>query len=312
MAYISALDDEEKDPQRPGLAAPAAGAPASAPQQPVNASRFVGFGRYLAANRDNAQHDADRVSQGLDTKGASAQQALDTAQQQFQTATNQPLAATAADRADATYTGPSALSGVQGWGAAQQHANEAQDAAGMTGTAGGVGALMGYGSELGQWGGKARLGSALTGNVGAEQFSKARERYGRLSDTLNRANGESVGQADAARQRVAASAQDARGQLQREAADKAARDAADAEMAKYRDMSFFDWTGGLGLGFGGPGMSTAPGLGSSVHLKEQTWAQMTPDERKALYETAQAGKSDSWARGETERYAKALTQKYGG
>lgn len=228
MAYISALtDDDERKPApgAPGMApigepAPVAGA------QPA-ASRFVGFGRYLAANRDAARGMVDRVAKGIEDKGAAVQQGLASAQQQMQQAAAPPTAYVDADQRagdapmahdadqwaalNAQYTGPNSLSGTDGWDATQSNALAAQDEANATQSEGGLGALTG-----GQTSGGRRLNSALLGAAGAERFAGLRERFGKLTDGLSAANTASMAQADAARSRIAAGAAGAQAQMDAE------------------------------------------------------------------------------------------------
>lgn len=241
MAYISALDEEEDRPAQ--AAAPGAGS-ATPAQAAAPASRFVEFGRYLAANRDAAQASANRVAQGIEDKGNAVQTGLAGAQQQFNAATSQPLqSATTEELANETYTGPNSLADTSGWSGLQSQVADAQDAAQATQTPGGVGALTGGQSEGGR-----RFNAALVGNVGAERFGQLRERFGRMADGLSAANAASVAQANTARAQVDSAASGARSRLDAQAAQqKADRDWYDRLTSGYsplpgdKDEDFNDW-----------------------------------------------------------------------
>lgn len=224
MAYISAFDDDEegKPAALTGVAPLAAGsAPGPVAQQQPQQSRFVNFSRFLDANRGAAQATADKISGDINKQGQQVSSDLSNAQQQFgQAVQNGSNAATG-------YTGPKALSDNAQWQQMQDNARKTQDAAAATASSGGIGALLQEQNRGAYSGGNRRLDSALTGHVGADDFAKARERYGKMSDALNSANAASVQTADAARSATDA----AKGQYDAEQAANAEREAAAKQAA---------------------------------------------------------------------------------
>lgn len=197
MAYISAIDDEEEKqpgaaPQAVGASAPpiAGGtAPAAAPQPA--ASKFVNFSRYLNTSGGGSNSN---IAGDIEKQGQAVQNDLAGAQAQF----NQ--AVTAGRNPVTGYTGPNdlAASGAA-WTGLQDRARAVQDSANATASPGGLGSLLQKQNPGAYSAGSRRLDTALTGYTNADALAQARERYGKLSDTLNQANNASVTTADAAR-----------------------------------------------------------------------------------------------------------------
>lgn len=238
MAYISAQQlDEDDDRQSRGEAALSADAGGLAPAAPPpKGSKFVGFGRYLAANRDAAKAYADRQTSAAQAQGDAAQGALNTAQANFASLAAAPTTAymDADERAgdstpnwdanqyaaaNATYKGADSLAQTPQWQALQAQALQAQD----TASAGPQGSAF---------------DKALLGSAGADQYAALREKYGKLSGALETANTKSAGQAQAGRQATQAAASAAQAQYaQRDAEQQAQKDEAARLRAIAEDES---------------------------------------------------------------------------
>lgn len=195
MAYISALDEEDED--KPAAASPvvaAAGAPGPVAAQPVPAaSRFVNFSQYLNANRGGTQRAAQSITGDIEKQAQGVQNDLTGMQTQFRTDVQTGSNPTTG------YTGPKDLAANGQWTDLQGRARKVEDSAAATASSGGIGAIL-QGQNRGAYGaGNRRLDTALTAHVGADDFAKARERYGKMSDALTQANAASTTAADTAR-----------------------------------------------------------------------------------------------------------------
>ncbi len=348
MAYISAQeqDDEEQRQQVqapvPGMAGAPAQAPQAAPaQQPAAAapkqSRFVGFGRYLSANRDAASATAGPVSGA--TAGAGVQKDLGTATADFGKAVSggtmqapmqyvapvapraAPVAKSAAGApapqqpqasapgyggssdaqltamAGTQYAGPSSMSGSNGWAALTDRARSAQDDVNATATPGGLGALLQRSATTPYSSGARGFDQALVGSAGAGQFADARSKYGRLSESLTAANTASEGVANAGRATTEATAAGAVGEQGRRAGVV-------AEVPAFPDKG--DWR------------SFNAGAGNRADFGgEAVFNQMTPEEvDRARYLQGELGflglgGSGNLGSGSYDKFAQAMKAKYG-
>lgn len=165
-------------------------------------SRFVNFSRFLNANRDAAQQSAERVAGGIEGQANDLEPQIDAAQNTFnrgvQAGTPTLASAWSGQKngttfepavggyapmgrndvralTNAQYGGPASIADNKGWGTLTERAQRAGDSANATGTAGGLGALMGR---------RTGLDTALVGNTGADRFSGLRQRLGGISGRL--------------------------------------------------------------------------------------------------------------------------------
>ena len=210
MAYRTLDDDEAQRLTGTGTVGATSvlgGAPASsnsaAPAAP--ASRFVGFDRFLAANRGAAEATAGRIADGVDAAHRRAQDAAGAVRSEVDAATPATAQATrtigaaaapsvtnapmptgtyglsgASPAATLTGSGPRQGAEASSYGAYTTAAHDAQTAAANTGTMGGLQQLIGTGS-----GGAGRFDAGLVGAVGERRFGEQRSRYGALASALD-------------------------------------------------------------------------------------------------------------------------------
>lgn len=211
-------------------------------------SRFVNFSRFLNANRDAAQQSAERVAGGIEGQANDLEPQIEASQKTFNAGVqagtpkevgmygNRPFDSALGmytpmarndvqSLASAQYGGPTSIAQNTGWGALTNRAQQAGDAANATGTAGGLGALMGR--HIG-------LDTATVGAAGADRFAALRQRLGGISGRLRDMTTASEQAAAAAKQNVDA----ARGWAQNaqtgfETADAAARQRQQAGVDEY-------------------------------------------------------------------------------
>lgn len=241
------------------------GTPSPQPQQaPAQVGTgFIDFGRYLNANRDASKRDAEKLAGGIARQGQAAQGQLKQAQQGFSdavtagspnafagltqppegtkgTSTKAPAggitapqpagrsttpAPSLSQRAGATYSGPSSLSGQMGdagWDEILKGASAAQEAANVTGTQGGLEASFqkqNAGQPYTQ--GQSRMDAMLAGSTSPDRFQQLRKDYGSLVQSTKDADAASRGQADAARVSVEKDAAAAQAELDAQAQTRA-------------------------------------------------------------------------------------------
>jgi hypothetical protein len=217
------VDLLQKKRQVGGAPAPApvaGGAPApqqpQAPAQPARSgSGFVGFDRYLQANRQGAQNMATTVGDAVEKSGQEAVGALQGGTDTF-AAKSQGVGTGGAP--PTTYTGPKTWeeAGVD-VGDVTKKVVDASGKVSSLGTPGGVASLLKESYNGPTTAGGSALDAALTGAAGGQRFQQLNTAYGDLTQRLLDASGgagklydQRVAETEAAAARYAVQEQDRR------------------------------------------------------------------------------------------------------